>query len=109
MNNPIALTPEAMLIAGFISALDREKQVFRLDSASVAIQEFRRRILADFAARRPSFHGTFNGGHHDEPAHSAFHHGMDTVFNALEAEARDESRQAPPLSSVRSSQEETKE
>lgn len=36
---------------------------------------------------RESAHATFNGGHHDEPAHSAFHHGMDTVFNIIEADA----------------------
>ena len=29
-------------------------------------------------------HQTFNGGHLDEPAHSAFHHGMDTVFNLID-------------------------
>ena len=35
---------------------------------------------------RRGAHATFNGGHHDDPAHSAFHHGMDTVFNLLEGE-----------------------
>src|SRR6266540_3460895 len=35
---------------------------------------------------RETFHATFNGGWHDNPdALRAFHHGMDTVFNALES------------------------
>lgn len=34
---------------------------------------------------RETAHATFNGGHCDEPAHSAFHHGMDTVFNLIDA------------------------
>ena len=35
---------------------------------------------------RTSCHSTYNGGHHDEDTRKAFHHGMDTVFNLLEAE-----------------------
>ena len=32
---------------------------------------------------RKYLHDTYNGGHHEEPAHGAFHHGMDTVCNVL--------------------------
>lgn len=34
--------------------------------------------------KRKGFHDTYNGGHHDNIPREAFHHGMDTVFNALE-------------------------
>lgn len=43
------------------------------------------RGVAEFAKRREEFHATFNGGHHDDATRRAFHHGMDTVFNALDA------------------------
>jgi len=40
--------------------------------------------LRQWAAQlRMYCHATFNGGHHTEPAHGAFHHGMDTVCNVL--------------------------
>jgi hypothetical protein len=34
---------------------------------------------------REGCHATHNGGYHDEPAHGAFHHGMDTVCNVIGA------------------------
>jgi hypothetical protein len=34
---------------------------------------------------REGCHATYNGGYHDEPAHGAFHHGMDTVCNVIGA------------------------
>lgn len=37
----------------------------------------------DVDAMRANLHVTFNGGHHEEPARGAFHHGMDTVCNVL--------------------------
>lgn len=43
--------------------------------------------LASFAARRANFHATYNGGWHgNADGMRAFHHGMDTVFNALDKE-----------------------
>lgn len=33
---------------------------------------------------REGFHATYNGGHHEKIPWEAFHHGMDTVFNALD-------------------------
>lgn len=33
---------------------------------------------------RTGYHGTYNGGHHEEGKREAFHHGMDTVFNSLQ-------------------------
>lgn len=42
------------------------------------------RLQAWAKRNREGCHSTYNGGHHDEPAHSAFHHGMDTVFNVLD-------------------------
>lgn len=41
-----------------------------------------------WADMRESCHMTYNGGHHDGPANTAFHHGMDTVFNLLEGSFR---------------------
>ena len=47
-----------------------------------------REALRGFAARRPDFHATYNGGWHgDESGMRAFHHGMDTVFNTLDRES----------------------
>lgn len=40
---------------------------------------------------RESCHATFNGGHDAGSNRKAFHHGMDTVFNLLEAEFPDPS------------------
>ena len=48
--------------------------------------------LAEFATRRDSLHGTFNGGHSGKEW-EAFHHGMDTVFNCIDAEVAGERRQ----------------
>lgn len=42
----------------------------------------------DVEAMRANLHATFNGGHHDKPEHSAFHHGMDTVCNVLAAKQK---------------------
>lgn len=44
--------------------------------------------LAWYANKRALFHATYNGGHHDDKCREAFHHGMDTVFNALEGDAK---------------------
>ena len=38
-------------------------------------------------AAREHAHRTFNGGHEDDAMRRAFHHGMDTVFNMLDADA----------------------
>lgn len=43
--------------------------------------------MSDMKYTRETAHATFNGGHHDGPRHMAFHHGMDTVFNLIEADA----------------------
>jgi hypothetical protein len=44
--------------------------------------------LRAFAQRRADFHATYNGGWHgNADGMRAFHHGMDTVFNALEEAA----------------------
>lgn len=39
-------------------------------------------------AFRESLHGTYSGGHHYDGHYEAFHHGMDTVCNVLEAHVR---------------------
>src|ERR1700733_9916172 len=44
-----------------------------------AVQQARERV----ERLRESLHATYNGGHHEEPAYSAFHQGMDTVCNVL--------------------------
>ena len=43
-----------------------------------------RAAIEGFPNQRESFHITYNGGHHEEETNKAFHHGMDTVFNALD-------------------------
>jgi hypothetical protein len=50
--------------------------------------------LSEFAKRRDSLHATFDGGHHEKETNKAFHHGMDTVFNCIDAEVKGEPRQA---------------
>jgi hypothetical protein len=50
--------------------------------------------LVEFAKRRDSLHATFNGGHREKETNEAFHHGMDTVFNCIDAEVKGERRQA---------------
>ncbi len=52
-------------------------------AAPEVAEELRKRLAERL---RKACHGTYNGGHHDEPAHGAFHHGMDTVCNVLAAE-----------------------
>lgn len=47
-------------------------------------------LKVDVEAMRVNLHATFNGGHHDEPARRAFHHGMDTVCNVLAAHQKRE-------------------
>lgn len=66
--------------------------------------------LAEFAKRREDYHMTFNGGHHEEPAYGAFHHGMDTVFNGLDGAVKGERDQSIPFgrSKLRSSLEAAK-
>jgi hypothetical protein len=49
--------------------------------------------LAEFALRRTDYHATFNGGWEEPETRRAFHHGMDTVFNGLDAAVRGESDQ----------------
>ena len=36
-----------------------------------------------FPEQKDMCHATYNGGHEDEQARKAFHHGMDTVFNVF--------------------------
>ena len=61
------------------------KLVLALVDALEAARVARAGALQEFAKRREAFHRTYNGGWHDSAdALRAFHHGMDTVFNALE-------------------------
>jgi hypothetical protein len=43
--------------------------------------------MASLDNRRAGAHLTYNGGHREESAHAAFHHGMDTVYNILDGHA----------------------
>lgn len=40
--------------------------------------------LEAIESERAGCHATYNGGHHNDGHLEAFHHGMDTVFNALQ-------------------------
>jgi predicted RNase H-like nuclease (RuvC/YqgF family) len=41
--------------------------------------------LKRFASMRTDLHSAYNGGWHGEDTNKAFHHGMDTVCNVIEA------------------------
>lgn len=55
----------------------------------------------DVEAMRTNLHATFNGGHQTPEAIKAFHHGMDTVCNVLEAQQQGKGTNSilPPASS----------
>ncbi len=61
-----------------------------LIDAALAAQPAPTPEALDVEGMRANLHATFNGGHHDEPARSAFHHGMDTVCNVLAAQQKGE-------------------
>lgn len=56
------------------------------DMAVGAIVGMYRQRLAERVRRERKYaHDTFNGGHHEKATNEAFHHGMDTAFNLLDA------------------------
>jgi hypothetical protein len=45
----------------------------------------REQVVAWLKTLRENAHGNYNGGHHDDVPREAFHHGMDTICNVLDA------------------------
>lgn len=72
--------------------LENDIAVWMADFAQEAIEAAQREARApiDVEQMRANLHATFNGGHHEEATRSAFHHGMDTVCNVLEAHQKGE-------------------
>lgn len=63
-------------------AFRRGNRSLDLSAAADELERLERHVV-DSERLRMNCHATYNGGHHDEPAYSAFHHGMDTVCNVL--------------------------
>jgi hypothetical protein len=81
-----------------VAALQRQLQeadteklmlVRHLTALGTRIAQAEARLVAFTALKRENFHATYNGGWHgNKDGLRAFHHGMDTVFNALDEAAR---------------------
>ncbi len=83
-----------VMINGLTHEVERLKKIkagdtaefIRMDTALDELNAENERLRAaieKFPENRESFHFTYNGGHEGE-MNRAFHHGMDTVFNALD-------------------------
>lgn len=77
-----------------VNAKHQERKVLAdaIEAFALAVREEATRAereRLDVEAMRANLHATFSGGHHDNPAAlRAFHHGMDTVCNVLEADQK---------------------
>lgn len=70
----------------------------RSDLVLAALDEMERRIERLLNVARGCH--DYNGGHHGEPAHSTYHHGIQTVINVLEASVRRDDYQLRVLEAI---------